>query len=67
MASAPSDEGKSPVELPLNPEEDAPAVAVVAALLYVLSSLWMGLASFSDPGTIPPADAATRRAHGRGD
>jgi hypothetical protein len=29
MASAPSDEGKSPLELPLNPEEDAPAVAVV--------------------------------------
>ena len=45
----------------------SPAVAVIAALLYVLSSLWMGLASFSDPGTIPPADAATRRAHGRGD
>ena len=35
----------------------SPAVAVIAALLYVLSSLWMGLASFSDPGTIPPADA----------
>ena len=45
----------------------SPAVVVIAALLYVLSSLWMGLASFSDPGTIPPADAATRRAHGRGD
>ena len=37
------------------------AVLVTAVLSYLACTLLMGLTSFSDPGTVPPATSATRR------